>query len=355
MRRTVALAFLAVFCLSLPTYARTLQVKAVEIQDGKTIVVENTNRRFTIVLKGADAPELDQPLGDVARQHLTDLIWGKEMAIEITSMVTGKYVVAKVFFGEMDISMQMIRDGVAWYDKSSESEMSEVERRLYAESEQAARSERRGIWQDPRPTSPWEWRQAKAEAAQHSSLPAMPVSTTRTTTAIAKKPPLVSPEDSKWKFPMFSPSGAPFSLRIPGGGRRYSVAVQVPEGETITANYYWTNHLKIGYIAMWASGPTHSQAVSALFQRTQDILNQASAAKGLLCEFTRKKDIAINGYTGQRYAVQGCYFHGGMRLYYKVEGKTLTLYMVGVMSEDPDDPSINQFLESFVILGKAKE
>jgi hypothetical protein len=240
--------------------------------------------------------------------------------------------------------------------------MSEGERRLYAETEEAARSEHRGVWQDPQPTAPWEWRRAKAEAAQHKSRPAVSSavrgatpSAANTTPALAKKPVVASPEDSKWKWPMFSPPGAPFSLRIPGGGRRYSVAVEVPEGQTITANYYWTQHLKIGYIAAWASGPAHDQAVSALFERTQDILNQSAAAKGLLCEFTRKKDAVFNGYIGQRYAVQGCYYHGGMRLYYKVEGKTLTLYMVGVMSEDPDDPSIDQFLESFTISGKIED
>lgn len=354
MKRILAIALLAVFCLSSLVHAHTLQVRVVEIQDGKTIIVENTNRRFKVVLKGADAPELDQPAGDVARQHLADLILNKEVAIEFTGMVTGSYFIARVFSEERDISMQMIRDGVAWYDRSNEIEMTADERSLYAESEQAARSERRGIWQDPHPTSPWDWRQAKA--AQQNNVPAnsWPTMPTRPATVIARKQAAVREEDSKWKWPIFSPAGAPFSLRIPGGGKEYSVAVQVPQGETINANFYWTRHLKIGYIAMWASGPAHSQAVSALFDRTLDYLNQSSAASGLPCKFTRQKDSNFNGYTGQRYIVQGCYFHGGILLYYKIEGKTLKTCMVGVLSEDPDDPAINQFLESFVINEGAK-
>lgn len=350
MRYTLAIALLAVICLPLSAHAHTLQVRVVEVQDGKTIIVENTKRRFKIVLKGADAPELDQPAGDVARQHLADLVLYKEVAVEATGLGADSLVIAKVFSAGVDISQQMIRDGVAWYDRSYQNEMSEVERRLYVESEQAARSERRGIWQDAQPTPPWEWRQAKARAAQPSSVPiksSWPAAMPR-----VKKSPVSSPEDSKWKWPLFSPPGAPFSLRIPGGGHRHTIAVETPEGQTVTANYYWTQHLKIGYLTMWASGPASSHIVSALFERTQYYLNQAAAAHNLPCEFTRKKDANFNGYIGQRYEVQGCYFHGGIRLYYKVEGKTLTIYMVGVMGEDEGDPAINQFLESLVFQGK---
>jgi hypothetical protein len=35
--------------------------------------------------------------------------------------------------------------------------------------------------------------------------------------------------------------------------------------------------------------------------------------------------------------------------YFKVEGKKLTMVVVGVMSEIPDDHEIGRFLESFVI------
>jgi endonuclease YncB( thermonuclease family) len=357
MRRIYAIAFLALFCLSLQAHAHTLQVLVVEVQDGKTLIVENTNRRFKVILKAADAPELDQPAGDVARQHLADLVLNKPVAVEITGMVNGSHVIARVFTTECDISLQMIRDGVAWYDRSYEKELSEAERRLYAESEQAARSEHRGIWEDPQPVSPWEWRQAKAEAAQQYRVPPMKTRAPALPppAPAASNPPAASREDSKWKWPLLTPPGAPFALRIPGGGRQYSISVQLPQGQTVTANYYWTQHLKVGYIAMWASGPAHTQMISELFERTQNYLNQAAAARGLPCEFTRKSDANFNGYTGQRYVMQGCYFHGGMRLYYKVEGKILTIYMVGIQSEEPDDPTIDQFLESFVINEKAKD
>jgi endonuclease YncB( thermonuclease family) len=345
MKRTLAITLLAVLCLSLRANAKTLLVSVVEVQDGKTIIVENAGRRIKVILKGADAPELDQPVGDVARQHLSDLILGKQVSVEFTGMDYGsRYFIAKVFSGEVDVSLQMIRDGAAWYDRRYEREMNDVERHLYAESEQAARTERRGIWQEPQPVPPWEWRQAKN--ARQNSRPATPA-------PVARKSPSIIREDTPW--PVFSPSGAPFSVRMPGGGKQYSTEVRLPDGETINADFYGVSHLKIGYIAIWASGPSGDITLDTLFDQMLDRLNRASSAGGLLCEFTRKKDTAFNGYIGRRYVVQGCYYHGGIRLYYKIEGKTLKACLVGVMGEDPSDPSINQFLESFVINEGAKK
>lgn len=348
MGRTLAIALLIVFCLSLPTHADTLQVMVVEVQDGKTIIVENTGRRIKVVLKGADAPELGQPLGDVARQHLSNLILGKQVAVEFTGMAYGSHFVAKVFSGDVDINLQMVRDGAAWYDKQYEKDMSEVDRRLYAESEQAARNEHRGIWQDPNPTPPWEWRRAKAAPQTAAPQKTAPV----VSTPMTRKSPVVSREDSAW--PILSPEGAPFSVRMPGGGQQYSTAIRLPEGQNINANVYWVRHLKIAYIAEWASVPAQPEAIPKLFDKMLEYLNGASAASGLSCEFKREKDTTFNGYTGRRYIVEGCYYHGGIRLYYKVEGKTLKSCMVGVLGEDPNDPSINEFLESFVIREAAK-
>jgi endonuclease YncB( thermonuclease family) len=338
MIRIFPIAFLVVLCLPLLTNAGTLQVKVVAVQDGKTIIVENTGRRARVILKGADAPELDQPSGDIASRHLSNLILGKEAAVEVTGMADPNHFVARVFLEKTDISLQMIRDGVAWYDRSYEGSMSAVERRLYAESEQLARSECRGLWQDPSPTPPWEWRQAKT--AKKESQPA-------TTVSVPKRTAVVKRVDSGW--PRLSLPNAPFSLRMPGNGRQNSVEVQVPKGQPINLNIYVARHLKIGYVAFWGSGPYHPQAISSIFDRALEDLNQSSASHGLLCEFTKEKDASLNGYIGERYKIHGCYYYGGIRYYYRVEGKTLRVCLVVVMSEVPGDPLINQFLESFTI------
>jgi endonuclease YncB( thermonuclease family) len=362
MKRLVVIALLILCCHALPANASTLQGLVREIHDGKTITVENTGRRIKVALKGVDVPEQDQPYGEVARQHLSSLILNQPVTIELTGLGAGSLLIGRVICGERDIALQMIRDGVGWFDKSYENDLAEADRSLYAASEQAARSEHRGIWQDSSPIPPWEWRQAKVAkpvarvavdvsgAVKRSTVVEQP-SSVKTARSDSTSAPLSSSASAgraeTSKRPIFSPSGSPFSIRIPSGGHHFSEEIEVPNGQPFSANFYWVNHLKIGYMAAWASGPSQDQAISALFDKALDALNQAAEAHNLPCEFVQEKDAAINGYVGRRYKVRGCYFHGGLRYYFKTEGKTLKVRIVGVMSEIPNDPSINQFLESF--------
>jgi endonuclease YncB( thermonuclease family) len=163
MKRTVVIACL-LFLSPVLANASALQALVVEVRDGNTLVAVNVNRTLNIRLKASDAPELKQAYGDVARQHLSDLVLNQQVSIEISGVGKDGFFIGRVYRDEMDVCQQMIRDGVAWYDKNYDSELSELERRLFAESEQAARDERRGIWQDASPLPPWAFR--KAEAAR---------------------------------------------------------------------------------------------------------------------------------------------------------------------------------------------
>lgn len=361
MKRLVVIALLLLCCHTLPASANTLQGLVREVHDGKSITVENTGRRIKVILKGMDAPEQDQPYADVALKHLLGLVMNRPVAIELTGLGAGSTLIGKVICEERDIALQMIRDGVAWFDRSYENGLSEADRRLYAASEQAARNEHRGIWQDPSPIPPWEWRQAKAPkpegrlavasaAARRSPTVGQASSgaTPRNSSTSSNSSTIARRVDAS-KRPIFSPTGSPFSIRMPAGGHHFSAEIAVPKGQPINANFYWVDHLRIGYVAVWASGPSQGEAISALFERTLEALNNAAAAHDLPCEFFETKDTAMKGYVGRRYKVRGCYFQGGIRYYFKTEGKVLKVRIVGVMSENPNDPSINQFLESFEI------
>jgi endonuclease YncB( thermonuclease family) len=360
MKRLLVTALLILFCHALPASANVLQGLVREVHDGRTITVENTGRRIKVVLKGMDAPEQDQPYGEVALRHLSSLIFNKQVALEYTGLDAGSLLVARVICEDRDISLQMIRDGAAWFDKSYGNDLSEQERRLYMDSEQAARSEHRGIWQDSSPIPPWEWRQAKAMKPRRrltvaASARRQPVANQTSSGKGAQSYSASSNSSAPPKRvearerPIFSPSGSPFSIQMPTGGQNFSAEIDVPRGQSINANFYWVNHLRIGYVAVWASGPSQGQAISALFDRALDALNRAAEAEDLPCEFYQVKDAAMSGYTGRRYKVRGCYFQGGLRYYFKIEGKTLKVRIVGVLSEIPNDPSINQFLDSFKI------
>jgi endonuclease YncB( thermonuclease family)/thiol-disulfide isomerase/thioredoxin len=143
-----------------PASAIVLRAKVAEVRDGKSLVVVNGSRSLTVILVAVDTPDLLQEYGDVAREHLASLVLGKEVQIEFTQLQTTS-VVGKVVYNNADIGLQIIRDGVAWYDKSNDQDLSGAERTVYVAAEQAARNERRGLWHDGSPMPPWVWRRAQ--------------------------------------------------------------------------------------------------------------------------------------------------------------------------------------------------
>ncbi len=365
MKRTLALFVLTFVCGVVPASASVLQGRVVEVHDGRMVTVENTGRLIKVALKGTDAPEMDQPYGDIARQHLASLVLNRQVIIEYTGLGPEAVLIGRVLCDDRDIGLQMIRDGAAWFDRNYETNLGAMESGLYAESEQAARGERRGLWRDAKPTPPWEWRRERAykanrgrnmmASAPKKSATADDASTSAAPGTMSTHARSASPRgkagDVQW--PIFSPSNSQFSIRMPEGGLRYSTEIEAPNGQSINLDLYGVKHLKIGYVAVWASGlycgNYCSEIVSIIFDHSVEALNASAAAVSLPCEHSQLKDVSMNGYVGRRYKVHGCYLKGGIRQYFKVEGKRLTMVVVGVMSEIQDDPETGRFLDSFVI------
>jgi uncharacterized repeat protein (TIGR01451 family) len=161
LRRTIAsFCLLGLFvCFGSASKAASMYGKVIEIVDGDSIVIESFNRPVKIELMGIDAPELKQNYGDVARQHLLDLVFDKTVTVEYFGLGEDGSIAGKVFLNRIDVAAQMVRDGVAWYDKGNANRLSETERQVYKDSEQAARNEQRGIWQESKPLAPWDFRQ----------------------------------------------------------------------------------------------------------------------------------------------------------------------------------------------------
>jgi endonuclease YncB( thermonuclease family) len=155
---TKLIAALAVLiCFSAVAAAATLQAKVVEVPTGNTLVVSNTNRSVRIRLKAVAPPEAGQPFSDAARDHLRALLLEQTVMVDYTHLAD-RYLEARVFLNGVDIGSQMLRDGAAWYDHATDYELTDSDRDLYAQCEQAARTEKRGLWQDKSPVAPWEYR-----------------------------------------------------------------------------------------------------------------------------------------------------------------------------------------------------
>jgi endonuclease YncB( thermonuclease family) len=62
-----------------------------------------------------------------------------------------------------DVNLEQVEAGMAWHYKKYQGEQSVSDRVKYADAERDARRRKLGLWRDPDPMPPWEYRQANRE------------------------------------------------------------------------------------------------------------------------------------------------------------------------------------------------
>jgi micrococcal nuclease len=63
-----------------------------------------------------------------------------------------------VYVNGIDSGLELLRQGLAWVYTRYLPEASADIQASYRQAEAEAREERRGLWSDPDPLPPWEWR-----------------------------------------------------------------------------------------------------------------------------------------------------------------------------------------------------
>ena len=80
-----------------PALADTIQGKVIKIADGDTVaIVDESGKKHRVRLAGIDAPEKDQPYGDISTQSLVEVVLGKTVAIEYEKRDRYERIVGKV-------------------------------------------------------------------------------------------------------------------------------------------------------------------------------------------------------------------------------------------------------------------
>jgi endonuclease YncB( thermonuclease family) len=144
---------------------QTLSGRVVAIADGDTItVLDSTDTQHRIRLVGIDAPELDQSFGSQSKQNLSEMIFGKEVTVLYQKTDQYGRMVGKILLEGKDINLEQVKAGMAWHYKFYENEQTPEDRDAYAKAEEEARAARRGLWQDPNPVEPYEFRKEEKRA-----------------------------------------------------------------------------------------------------------------------------------------------------------------------------------------------
>lgn len=129
--------------------------EVVGVTDGDTVTVLRDREPVKVRLTEIDAPERKQPFGQRSRQHLADLVFRKDVLVVERGKDRYGRTLGRLKLGAVDANEEQIRSGMAWvYDKYV------VDRSLFGLQDEAKLA-RRGLWADPEPVPPWEWRQAR--------------------------------------------------------------------------------------------------------------------------------------------------------------------------------------------------
>lgn len=134
----------------------------VAITDGDTLTARcdaaagMPPQTIKVRLAEVDAPEHHQPFGTRSREHLAEMCF--EQRAEVRPIPAGggldRYgrTVAHVRCRDVDANVDQVRSGMAWvFDRYV------IDQRLYS-LQNEARGARRGLWADPQPVAPWDWR-----------------------------------------------------------------------------------------------------------------------------------------------------------------------------------------------------
>jgi endonuclease YncB( thermonuclease family) len=377
--------------------ASTLFGRVVEINDGDVITVFNLNRPVRIKLLAVDAPEAGQMFGDVAKKHLSDLVYDKSVLVEYSGIAADGSLMGRVVLDNTDIGAQMIRDGAAWFDANNQSRLSVADREIYQQSEQAARNERRGLWQAEAPVAPWEFVRAQTlrrdpVPSMNTVLPAAKARPARATseltslTLLASRigpssgpstgstsgPTAGSPADADkqaeellWateddgrrkNWNTFKPEDADFSIQVPDDGQRRSISLPMGE-KTSTVSIYAARDGEARYALMWISGPSFGESdKSALTNSAHAFLYGFAEGykrrnnENFVCEPQGERPFTVNEFSGSDFDLRSCTIPGKLRMYTRSVNGERQMYIAVVFYNEPD-ANVSRFIKSFTIAG----
>jgi micrococcal nuclease len=155
---------LLLLLLALPSHAviRTVEGTVMRVSDGDSVIVETAEEtKLRTRLYGIDAPEIrygkkvGQPFGEDAKQALSKMILGKKVRLEIIDIDRYRRMVGIVYLDGKNINEEMVRLGLAWaYRRYLDAPYASE----FIGAEKEAREKGLGLWQEPNPMPPWEFR-----------------------------------------------------------------------------------------------------------------------------------------------------------------------------------------------------
>ena len=168
-QRLIKLRLILVSFLAIPLACfADVTGRVVAVTDGDTIkVLDDNNTEHKVRLTGIDAPERGQPFGTASTKHLASMVAGKQVFVESDKKDRYGRDLGKVWVQPsdcpscgktLDANYAQLLAGMAWWYRYYANEQSEEDRGRYESAEEEAKARKWGLWSDPNPINPYEWR-----------------------------------------------------------------------------------------------------------------------------------------------------------------------------------------------------
>lgn len=158
LKQIVSSGLIASLLLSVPLIAKanTLYGLVVNVADGDTItVLDSTKQQHRIRLLHIDAPERGQAYGRVAQKALAQKINQRQVQVKYKGKDRYGRILGEVFLNGESINLWLVQNGLAWpyirYNPPAH----------YLDAYRIAKLNENGLWQDPNPIEPEEFRHKK--------------------------------------------------------------------------------------------------------------------------------------------------------------------------------------------------
>jgi len=138
----------------------------VKVIDGDSLVVRGKDDTVEIRLYGIDTPEYRQPYSNKAKQLSRRLVLRKRVGVKRLDKDRYGRTVAIITVGDTTLNRELVSSGLAWYYARY------CRRQPFCSTlkkqERLARKRRAGLWRDPDPVAPWDWKRLQRESGNRS-------------------------------------------------------------------------------------------------------------------------------------------------------------------------------------------
>lgn len=146
--------------LSASLYADTFEARVVGVSDGDTLTLLTANKaQVKARLIEIDAPEKKQKGGQESKKSLSELCFRKTIQAVVKGKDKYRRSLVRLYCDGVDANAEQVRRGMARAFQKYLTDPS------IADLEKEARAKKVGLWADPNPKPPWEFRHPKVAAA----------------------------------------------------------------------------------------------------------------------------------------------------------------------------------------------